>query len=359
MRYEQNRGFKHCGNNEQYSVLACGFREVRDAIVVRIVDGRRVIVHWTDLVELFGIITCGETRLGQVAKLHGARAEVRLTRAFGSGRPRQNGADRNVGKVVSKWPCRNSKDGGWDLRQRRWDGEKRHEHATNLFKHLSHACVHTHEDVRATSECVYTLRRAHGSCYYLGAKLLPQKKIITPWPSWKIFNSLLVLLVLVSSVIKDDVDSEINRLFELLFRPTAPPWWMWVRVPRLQLTLGFPVHDLARTRWSSVTFGRSWAVLRTILISTFVDNFYDAFFQHGLVRNVGSDAVCQNSFLRRGQVNSALRILLRFFNEFYSSPSSVSWHLYQLLLRLHRCSFSSFTNSDSAVEYWSRARSTW
>ena len=117
--------------------------------------------------------------------------------------------------------------------------------------------------------------------------------------------------------------------------------------------------DLARTRWSSINFGRSWAVLRTILVSTFVDNFYDAFFQHGLVRNVGSDAVCQNSFLRRGQVNSALRILLRFFNEFHSSPSSVSRSLYLLLLRLHRCSFSSFTNSDSAVEYWSRARSTW
>ena len=41
---------------------------------------------------------CGRTRLGQVAKLLGATAELRLTRACGSGKA----ADKNVGKVVSK-----------------------------------------------------------------------------------------------------------------------------------------------------------------------------------------------------------------------------------------------------------------
>ena len=53
------------------------FGEVRDAIVVRIVDGRRVTVYRSDLVELLGLITCGVRGIGQVAKLLGARAEVR------------------------------------------------------------------------------------------------------------------------------------------------------------------------------------------------------------------------------------------------------------------------------------------
>ena len=94
MRNLRNRGFKHCGNTEQSSVLVCGFREVRDAIVVRIVEWRRVRVYRSDLVELCGLITCVRTALGQVAKLLGARAEVRLTRAFGSGKARQGSRGR-------------------------------------------------------------------------------------------------------------------------------------------------------------------------------------------------------------------------------------------------------------------------
>ena len=39
--------------------------------------------------------------------------------------------------------------------------------------------------------------------------------------------------------------------------------------------------------------------------------FYAAFFQQRLVRNDGADAVGQNSFLRRGQVNSVLCVLCR------------------------------------------------
>ena len=58
MRNVRNRGFKHCGKPDQSSVLACRFREVRDAIVVRIVTGRRVTVYRSDLVELLGLITC-------------------------------------------------------------------------------------------------------------------------------------------------------------------------------------------------------------------------------------------------------------------------------------------------------------
>ena len=60
--------------------------------------------------------------------------------------------------------------------------------------------------------------------------------------------------------------------------------------------------------WS---FRGSGCLLRTILVSILFDNFYNAFFQRRLVHNDGSDSVCQNSFLRCGQVNSVLCILLR------------------------------------------------
>ena len=43
---------------------------------------------------MFGLTTCGRTRRGRVAKLLGARAEVRLTRAFGSGEARQGSRGR-------------------------------------------------------------------------------------------------------------------------------------------------------------------------------------------------------------------------------------------------------------------------
>ena len=68
MRNVQHRGFKHCVNTDLASVLVRGFREVGD-IVVRIVDERRVIIHGSDFVELFGLIPYGEDGLGQVAKL--------------------------------------------------------------------------------------------------------------------------------------------------------------------------------------------------------------------------------------------------------------------------------------------------
>ena len=74
-------------------VLVCGFREVRDAIVVWTVDGRRVAVHRSGLVEL-GLITCGVRGIGQAAKLLGARADERLTRAFGLGKARRRRCGR-------------------------------------------------------------------------------------------------------------------------------------------------------------------------------------------------------------------------------------------------------------------------
>ena len=83
-------GFTHCGNTEQSSASACGFREVRDAIVVWIGDGRRVTVHRNGFLELLGLITCGVRGIGQVAILLAARVGVRMTRAFGSGKARES-----------------------------------------------------------------------------------------------------------------------------------------------------------------------------------------------------------------------------------------------------------------------------
>ena len=68
MRNARNRGFEHCENTDLACVLVRGFREVGE-IVVRIVVKRRVIIHGSILVELVGLITCGEDGLGQVAKL--------------------------------------------------------------------------------------------------------------------------------------------------------------------------------------------------------------------------------------------------------------------------------------------------
>ena len=57
--------------------------------MVRIVDGRRITVYRSGLVGLLGLKTCGVGGIGQVAKLLGARAEVRVTRALGSGKARR------------------------------------------------------------------------------------------------------------------------------------------------------------------------------------------------------------------------------------------------------------------------------
>ena len=66
MRNVRLRGFRHCGNTEQSSILAWDFRKIRDVIVVRIVDRRRVSICRVNLVELFGLITCGVRGISQV-----------------------------------------------------------------------------------------------------------------------------------------------------------------------------------------------------------------------------------------------------------------------------------------------------
>ena len=82
---------------------------------------------------------CGACGIGQIAKLLGARAQVRLTRAFGSGRARRRRCARERGVEVTV------------REQQRWrvkheDRESEMEicdmHTANtFFRHLSHACT--------------------------------------------------------------------------------------------------------------------------------------------------------------------------------------------------------------------------
>ena len=124
-------------------------------------------------------------------------------------------------------------------------------------------------------------------------------------------------------------------LWQFLVRPIATLLRNWVEVSHLQIWSRF-CKDCAKCRSSyslqifrNVTSDpfETQVVLRTIVVSTFIDNFYDAFFQHRLVRNDGVDAVCQNSFLRRGQVNSVLCILFRSSMNMIIHLYSVPWYL--------------------------------
>ena len=116
------------------------------------------------------------------------------------------------------------------------------------------------------------------------------------------FNSLYVLLVLVNFR-----PANCDSLMELGQSSTS---CNILSVSREMLTnVGVLVIHVFR----SVTFDpfETKVVLRTIFFSVFLDNFHNAFFQRRQQYNDGLDFVCQNSFLRCGQVNSVLYILLR------------------------------------------------
>ena len=143
-------------------------------------------------------------------------------------------------------------------------------------------------------------------------------------------NSLHVLLVLVSFVVGDAVDSEIDRLFDILFRPIATLWWIWVRVQGLQITLGFPRHacsigSLMNPWWSECYF---WSFSRCELsceqfsLSTFADNLYDAIFWHRLVRKMFAKNLDQHLVLWTSE--SSTLHLLQVSNEF---DTVLSWFL--------------------------------
>ena len=112
-------------------------------------------------------------------------------------------------------------------------------------------------------------------------------------------NSLHALLVLVSFVVGDAVDSEINRSFEFLFRSIAPPWCIWVRVPGLQITLGFLRYWISNEPvmvWVLLLVVLEvWAVLQTILFPLSLTTFTTHSFGTDWYVIMASEPVCQNS----------------------------------------------------------------
>ena len=111
--------------------------------MVRIVDGRRVTVHRSGLVGLLGLTTCGLRGIGQVAKLLGARAVVRLM--WSTARRRRCGRESGVEMTV--WEQQ-----GRRMKHESGEGETKicdmHMQQT-FYRHLSHACT----------RCLYVTQR--------------------------------------------------------------------------------------------------------------------------------------------------------------------------------------------------------
>ena len=137
---------------------------------------------------------CGVRRIGQVAKLTAARAEVRLTRAFGSG-------------TVGQGRCRRQgRESGLEVAVREQQGRRmKHENGEGEMKRcdmrtantLSHACARC---LYATQrKCVRKMCVWHGVCTPLpshtqqlplrGCEILRLKKILRLRRSTSILNS--------------------------------------------------------------------------------------------------------------------------------------------------------------------------
>ena len=124
--------------------------------MVRIVDRRRVPVHRSDLVQLFGLIACGVRGIGQVAKLLVTRAEVRLTRAFGSGTVRQGRCRRKRGVEVT---VREQQGRRMKHENGEGDMERYDIHTANTLSHARSCLYVTQGKVQrkcaCDTECVY------------------------------------------------------------------------------------------------------------------------------------------------------------------------------------------------------------
>ena len=133
---------------------------------------------------------CGVRRIGQVAKLPAARAEVRLTRAFesgtvGQGRCRRQGRESVLEVAVREQQGRRMEHENGEREMERFDMRNANT--------LSHACA----------RCLYaTAKQVFWTC-----------------------SAILCMCCssVYSFVAVDAIDSEINRLFDFLFRPSATP----------------------------------------------------------------------------------------------------------------------------------------
>ena len=85
-----------------------------------------------------------------------------------------NSSARKVQTGMSKWPCGNSKDGGWNMRMERVRGRDVTCALQTLWAMCVRVCMSRNEEVQrkcaCDTECVCTPRRTHSRCHYAGAK---------------------------------------------------------------------------------------------------------------------------------------------------------------------------------------------
>ena len=125
---------------------------------------------------------CGVRGIGQVAKLPAARADVRLTRAFGSGTVRQRacrrqgregGLEMTVKEVtVREQQRRRMKHENGEGQMKRYDMR-----TANTLWHACTRCLYATQRNCVRKMCatrsVYTSRRTHSSCHYVGDFVVP------------------------------------------------------------------------------------------------------------------------------------------------------------------------------------------
>ena len=115
---------------------------------------RSVFLHGHRENLLWHFLSCVCIWLGQVAKLLGACAELRMSCAFRTGKFVKE-MDRNV---MSEWACRNGND-GWNMRREkvRWS-DMTHMQQTPFWHDLSHACMCTRMKM-CTCDCAHAMCR--------------------------------------------------------------------------------------------------------------------------------------------------------------------------------------------------------
>ena len=149
--------------------------------MVRIVGGRRVTVYRSDLV--LGLITCEVRRIGQVARLFGARADVRLTGAFGWETVRQ-GSRRSQGREGGLEVTVREQQGRRMKHEKREGEMDRYDITANTLSHACARCLYvTHrkcqEKVRATrSVCPLLFIMLLVTLAVLGTNTLT---VLLPW----------------------------------------------------------------------------------------------------------------------------------------------------------------------------------
>ena len=182
-----------------------------------------------------------------------------------------------------------------------------------------------------------------------------------------------------------------NFLRGLLTHKVALKWvficmcWLFLVIPRsancdslmelgrsstseILISVSQEFHQMSKFLWlqifRSVTSGPlgELGVYRTILISTFTDNFHDAFFGHRLVRNDGTDANCF-SFVCIVVGDEECVISLFFFSFFCHQSSFCNRRLISCLIRMvdsvSLCASPSFVCTSHLIPFLCNESITW